>query len=68
MFKDVKDKLNTAIGCERFRYIMIFLNVSVEGLSNLFRFYSYSENYISYLSKIINKDKNILIDDFYIGT
>ena len=67
MFKDVGDELDVAIRREGLRYIVVFLNVSVEGLSNLFRFYSYSENHISYLSKTVNKDEDILIGDFYIG-
>ena len=67
MFKDVRDELNVAIRREELRYIVIFLNVSVEGLSGLFRFYSYSGDYISYLSETINKDEDILIGDFYIG-
>ena len=67
MLKDIKDKLNIAIGRKRLKYIVIFLNVSVEGLSDLFRFYNYNKNYIPYLNKTVNEDENISIDNFYIG-
>ena len=67
MLKDVEGELGTAIRRERLRYTIVFLNVSVEGLSGLFRFHSYSENHIPYLSKTVNEDENILIGDFYIG-
>ena len=67
MLKDVKDKLSVAIGRKGLKYTVIFSNVSVEGLSGLFRFYSYSKDYIPYLNKTINEDEDISIDNFYIG-
>ena len=68
MLKDVGGKLGTAIRRKGLRYTIVFLNVSVEGLSGLFRFYSYSKDYIPYLSKTVNEDEDILIGNSYIGT
>ena len=66
MLKDVGGELSAAIKREGLRYIVVFLNVSVEDLSGLFRFHGYSGDHMSYLNKTVNEDKDVLIGDFYI--
>ena len=67
MLEDVGGELGAAIGREGLRYVVVFLNVSVEGLSGLFRFYGYSRDYMSYLSETVDEDEDVLIGNSYIG-
>ena len=68
MFKDVEDKLDTAIRRKELRYTVMFLNVSVESLSDLFKLHNNNKNYISHLNKTINEDEDISINNSYIDT
>ena len=67
MLEDVGGELGAAIGREGLRCTVVFPNVSVEGLSGLFRFHGYSGDYMPHLSETVNEDEDVLIGDSHIG-
>ena len=57
----LRGELSAMIRDEEFWQSMQFSDIGVEGLSDFFYFHDSSEDQMSHLNEIINKDKNIMI-------